>query len=47
MVENWVMFAGTGASCINYAVTPTFPSPSVCSKEGFLQWNIRRWIVSN
>ena len=37
MVENWVMFAGTGASCINYAVNPTFPAPPVCSKK--VSWN--------
>ena len=37
MADKWVMFAGTGASCINYAVTPTFPAPSVCSKK--FSWN--------
>ena len=33
MAEKWFMFAGTAASCINYAVTPTFPATSVCSKK--------------
>ena len=33
MAEKWIMFAGTGASCINYAVTSTFSTPSVCSKK--------------
>ena len=37
MAEKWAMFAGTGASCINYAVTPTFPAPSVSSKK--VSWN--------
>ena len=33
MAEKWVMFAGTGASCINYAVTPTFPASSVVQRR--------------
>ena len=33
MAEKWYMFTGTGASWKNYAVTPTFLAPSVCSKN--------------
>ena len=37
MAEKWIMFAGTGASCINYAVTSTLSALSVCSKKA--SWN--------